>query len=224
MVASTSPTFAARIALLEDEHTNRGRSTFDEIEPLTTALGCRTLVFKQTAWRVTHPKQPDAADEALVVEALLRALRYHRYRFAANREDSYSILDGLTRNNRWRACLDSREKTYSLALLLIEIAVHKRDVAANGGVSALLDVMEPDVCVLMGAWLDQDTPEKIPTVNEMARYFFNDLWCDLHLSDDSLTAVALTRLILRETPPFLSGIMRTQFEPVGAPLPDMELA
>jgi hypothetical protein len=214
--------YAKHIARLEATHIER-RSAVGDMEELTHALGCRSLVFNRNAWRVSRPKTPLESDEPIVVDTLLKALRFHFHRFAPRNEDGHAILDGLCHNNRWRKCLESQDGTYYLALLLIELAVRKRGMAANGDPDALFEAMAPGVCKLLDAWRGtNDMRTSIPTADEMVRYFFHEIWCDLYLSKPTLTPLEMTRIILREAPPFLPGLMNTEFEAVAHSLPEIE--
>jgi hypothetical protein len=217
-------TYAEQIALLAVEYLSPN-FIVGNMSALANALGCRTLIQIGDSWRPTHPRQPDAADEDLVVDTLTKALRHNRNLVFSSSEDNHASLDGLAKNNRWRKCLDNKEDTYALAISLIELAVDQRNKLVYGRPTDLFDAMGPDIANVLNTWrATDDIWTCVPSADAMMRYFFSDVWCDLYLSDQTLTPFEVTKIVKLELPPFLPGIMNIEFETVEAMLPDLDLS
>jgi hypothetical protein len=182
------------------------------ISPLTTALGCRHVDLGEMTWRADSPVQPSFKDEALVSAILVQALRSHMcatvYRPP---EDGFAILDGLSRNERWRYCLRSIDDTYYLGALLAYMTIDKIE-----GCTSIF-------CGVVNAWLKPPTPwMSYPPAQVFITAMFGQAWPAIALQNDISRQWNIGSIILKERPPFVAGLSSAQDADLSTSLPGLE--
>jgi hypothetical protein len=175
--------------------------------PLAKAFGCRYLELDNGWYTLKQPSEPLPADEAVTRRMLIKAM--HAFLGSKNRnytDDGFSILDGLTKNNRWRECLSVMESTRDLAELVMDFALY------SNYKHQLRSPIASGVCALLNDWLQPAAPyDAMPTGAALARTFYGDVWANLLLNEDDPTDKwKIPDIVRNTTPPFLHGVAPAQ--------------
>lgn len=194
------------IAQLADTYITR-RTPSQSIAPLAAALGCRRINVGRGGWYHQSVKQPLPGFEPLVCQTLIDALRSHVCSSVPiASEDGLSILDGLSKNNRWRAALTNIDDAYCLAALLLNTTFDGDDVceALSRGI--------------VNAWLLTDAPfVEYPDLETLSAAFFGDPWTSLVIGEPSFFAWDVIDTVMAMRPPFVGSLVPCQA--IDGPLP-----
>jgi hypothetical protein len=192
-----------------------------DLEPLLSALGCRYSIVRSSVSSVCEPEQPLETDEPLVQKTLLEALHWY-CNVQGYALDGMSLLDGLLRRGRWKACLESTDDASRLAALLIEFLGALYAGANYTYADELRNRLLPDVCAMLNDWLRPEVEfRSTPTAALLLRHLFGDAWCALHLTGaDDYWKVKM--LVLVEQPPFLPGLLPAHLAVNAEELPELE--
>jgi hypothetical protein len=200
-----------------------GRHKRLPITYLLDALGCRHLAGTTDGYHFSSPCQPPVENEQLVRRTLVMALQTH-VEIDGLRDDGFSILDGLSRNERWRECLETMEDAYNLVLLLldfIEALSNPEPVVEKA--KFLCGVESGAVCILE-QWLSPLAPGAqgytLPTSKALCPALFGSAWCELVLGPPDANWND-RGMIYTHRPPFLPGLLPAHLEAADLPLPDM---
>jgi hypothetical protein len=188
---------------------------------LAQALGCRT---RKLLWSCNDdaPTQPDLIFEPLVVETLLTALRHH---IGSRNDDSNgeSILNGLLKNNRWRACLESIEDAYNFVFIVACSYTHfENDKNRKNKNELQAHNIEPlRKVVIKWFGLSEAEGEHMTTALFLERTF-GSLWCEFALAEDMLLG-DIVKIVSDVHPPFMPDVLPAHFQLVSQPLPSFEM-
>lgn len=203
-----------QLHLLEDPN---GKRSFSG---LAAALGCRNSAA-YNEWRVGALRQPPPRYESLLRKTLLHCLQWYVDDTLWMSDDALAILDGLTKQDRWRYCLADRDGAYKLALLLTVVAsVDSESTDTN---SMLKRAIEKPACALLNAWLRPKTPyTSIPPAESLVATMFGDAWFAMTLG--GVSVLQAPALINAMRPAFAPGLLPSELDVAAAPLPELECA
>jgi hypothetical protein len=197
--------------------------TFDEpgsLPDLARALGCCNHRYTRK-WVTDVPPQPNPVYEPLILQTLLTALRYHA---GARNDDSNgeSILNGLLRNNRWRACLESLDDAYKfVAVVACFYANFESGILNNNKNDLQSHNIEPLKKVIV-EWLGVSAAESEKMTKMLfLRQTFGNLWCEFALSEN-MPLWDILPIISAVRPPFVTGLLPAQLETAAQTLPCLE--
>jgi hypothetical protein len=183
--------------LLKKMLVSRAKARYHDMRPLLEALGCR----------MTHTSgaflAPSASDEVLVKDALLQVLRSGSG-MGISYGDSFSILDGLAQNDRWRDLLHSQESARSLvdAILVVpqfQFEFRNTDPSTPAVIIAL---------TILNGWLQPLVSfTSVPSYEALVRAFFGDAWCNIVADGLNMDPGPLRRLIASDAPPLLDSLL-----------------
>lgn len=207
--------------LVETHLTTRDPST--SIAPLTAALGCTFLGYQNQIFEVHKAEQPSLEYESLVAGTLVSALEAHATVVALYGDEdelapeTISILDGLSRNDRWRSCLQDEGRSYDLALALLLMSAESE---GSNLIGKLYAMTAPGVVNMLNDWLAPASPlTAIPPAGELARAFFGDVWCEIALVEGG--AEVIVPAIRLQRPPFKAGLLSIDMNVHAVPLPTL---
>jgi hypothetical protein len=157
------------------------------LHPLLSLLGCTTIQLgRDQVFMVNEPSQPEEVHETLVTSTLLATLNLH-IAGGVSINNGPALLNGLFKNNRWRACLDTVADANNLAMLLIA-----QSPALSGDFKVIprwepfLESGARSLYEIVNGWL---TPEpaftKETPLPVLACAMFGDIWYDLTFGDHS---------------------------------------
>lgn len=162
--------------------------------PLLYILGCRTAIYDpqshypdRVGQRVDALAPTGSDHEALITETLLTLLRLHAGNSPGyDPHSACSLLGGLYRNNRWRACLGTITAANNLAVLLLDAILTWRDFTAVHPIYLRgLPGFSP-IHAMLNAWVAPVQPFSEKTaMAEVACAIFGDAWYDLTFGDES---------------------------------------
>jgi hypothetical protein len=203
-----------QLHLRDDPNGRRPFSTF------AAALRCRNSAAYDE-WRVGALRQPPPRYEALLRKTLLHCLQWFVDDTLWMSNDALSILDGLSKQERWRHCLANPDSAYHFAMLVIVVAAV--DSEATDTNSMLKRAIDKPVCALLNEWLrPKNAYQSIPSAETLVCAMFGDAWSALTLGGvDPLQAPAL---ILRLRPAFAPGLLPSEVVAVAESLPELECA
>jgi hypothetical protein len=194
------------------------RRQYGPADNLFIALGCPILKVS-TNWSIVEHPQPGPEKEGVIQQALLRMLRVGDWHANKGWSEPFSILAGLTRNDRWRSCLDSVDDTYKFADLLLVA----QDVCAGLARTSAPDLVKEEINTVLQhslvGWLGFAWSAACPSIDDMARAMFGDAWCSFALSGD--IPGEERRLVRMERPPFMPGLLAVQTQNVAVTLPEL---
>jgi hypothetical protein len=185
-----SSTYASTVQALLDAYVTK-RTPEDSMAPLLSLLGCRNVSYLPNGIdkRFEEPAQPDAIHEELISGTLLKLLRLHMENGdGRDPHNAFAILDGLARNNRWRACLETLSVANDLAALLVDASLSLGGFTpdANSPIYALVEPCIPALYAMLNEWLEPVPAfSKTTLMTEVARAFFGNIWYDLTFGDKS---------------------------------------
>lgn len=198
-----------------------GRS--QSILPLLAKLGCRCLCSEGRTWSNEEFEQPDVVHENLVKNTLLEALIFKfEYPVGNTWFDQFALLDGLARNERWKACLHTAENAHMFAALLLDGAQLVQKLQKHPAHDLLAQSLIPSVCEILNTWLIPEVPfEVYPPAGVIAQNMFGDAWyCTVLNSEFGIRLTPKEVIAMR--PPFVQRLV--MYEPdLGLVLPGMGL-
>jgi hypothetical protein len=199
------------------EAEGNGQYIYIPLDDLTAKLGCRTVAHCQSVY-VTL--QPGLEYEDLVTASLLTALRISVSITTPDGENSRdSVMDGLLRNNRWRACLSTSDDAYCLVQLFVSFF---DNLQRDSGASTLRSSLTSDARDAIAQWvLPREMPNQMSAL-ETVRLVFGPAWCAVCLPEDA-TKWDINLLIRKERPPFMPGLLPVHLDHESLPLPVMSL-
>jgi hypothetical protein len=187
---------------------------------LMGALGCHSVWGEISKFNPVN-KQPPESQEPLVLDRFLCILRDT----AADpiNKSCMSLIDGLSRNNRWRACVLDNDLAHDLAFVLATATAAMGPLAGFRKNTIYKTVLAPAVCKMLNAWLaPSEAFKEPPTVSVLARAMFGDPWCAIN-GIDGCDAYEAADIIRASRPRFLVGLVPTQSgEDIAVELPTME--
>lgn len=220
--------YAERVAVLTKAYL--ARRSREPVTDLLSALGCCHLKPKFPFSHMVDPAQPPRSDESLVRRTLVAALRSHVEKDGV-RDDGFAILEGLSRNERWRECLSTTDDAYNLSLLLLDFISSVEIGETDSEKARFLVAVKPGACSIFYDWvgssgLGSDTPfgaPELPTCMQVCRALFGSAWCDLVLCPPGTKFWNDRGMISTHKPPFRPGLLPDHLDQHAAPLPDMDL-
>lgn len=206
MIGTSPPIrFATKIALLMETRIG-AEGFYPGIKSLAWQLGCRYAILG----RLDSPPRIEPLNEDPVRATLLRLLRTSSTRRLSDR---MAILDGLGTNDRWRACVDNEDDAYALAWLVTSIALEaSADTTAQ---------YANTFCTLLAGWTGVQFLS-YPSVDEVTRAMFGEVWCDMVLV--SLEPWEVCSFIASSRPALKPGLLAEHLLRTALMLPDLELA
>jgi hypothetical protein len=223
-------TYPLHIAALYQKHVT------DEapggIATLLSALGCQHIVHGNEIGRIHStdtlitPDQPAAEFEPLIRTTLVRTLHPHVNRAGpVGTADDLSLMDGLLRNNRWKACLQTRETAFDLGLLLLYFfEVHTNTVSGQ----RLFSNVGSLVSDVANAWLRPEISfvmyDDIRTASyQLALELFGEAWGTIALSETSNDPASIPMIIRTQRPAIMEYLLPPHLHQAPVPLPSLEI-
>jgi hypothetical protein len=210
-------TYAADIASLTDQYvTNNVGNT--SMTPLTAALGCTHVPYMGQVfrYRVKRPVQPPVDYDDVTTMALVTAM--HKLAATPGTSiifycDAYAVLSGLSKNERWRACVGRNADVHAFATLLAyfdpdcEAVFTTRSPQAKNACARLRHTIEPEVRALLNAWVQPSIPyKKVPPLRILTLALFGTAWCSIAISSSD-QPLDVARLIRSTQPPLVPALM-----------------
>jgi hypothetical protein len=215
-----TPTFERKLQFLLDCNRSETPSGFEmsEIYPL---LGCRYLAINRTPgsashWEVFEAAQPEEKYENVVTAALVDVMRVNEVTkpFA----EGFFILDGLSRQRRWRACLLTMDDAHDLSVLLAQYSVCSRK-SMSAPLPGMFLEMHPAILAVLNEWTTPETPyTDFPELSALACALYGNAWVDLCVPEKCETD-DFRRLVRSMRPPFLPGLVAA--DSAGYKLPEI---
>lgn len=207
-------------------------SNRDTLVVLLTTLGCRCVagMLGDNPRKIT-PEQPDAKHEKLVSGTLRRLICLQIssvYRIES--ENAFALLDGLSKNNRWKQCLDDEDTALKFATLVVDYF----DSIPNSFEGRLLRAtVSPDICAMLNAWLtpsdlfvtypDPEAPSiNDPKIISLVHALFGDVWCALFLNGRDDQAWEIPDIIRAQRPSLQPHLVAFECHQRAEPLPTLE--
>jgi hypothetical protein len=204
---------------------NEAASTMSIPAALTSTLGCATCLWSiKAGFKEYRTRQPAKAHEPTVVNTLVTLARFSHREKAPSHISSLAILEGFTRNNRWRSCTTSNSDAQALAHLLVAVAarIHVQKRFAKVALETQWwCVAEPVVCSLLNAWLNPDIKYvESPTLEALAPLLFGEDWARMvaAIADGEVTEGLIATL----RPPVQFKLLSGPQTPDTSVLPDLE--
>jgi hypothetical protein len=212
--------------LVKKSKKHHSRTPFEQgpTEKLLLALGCRCM---DTGRRecLSEVYSPPAEYEQLVRVTLKEALHrcFENNILTWESRDAIALLDGFTKNDRWRDCLEDVDSALELTRLLVAFT---HGVKAGGVFNSdvpLRYAVLPAACALLNTWLGRhEAFVGVFGAAEVARALFGDAWCDLALDSDA-ASVKVAKMITLHRPPFVHGLLPDGIETAAEDLPSLDL-
>jgi hypothetical protein len=202
---------------------------------LASILGCTTLQYAGSVntWRLSESEEPSPDDEALVRNTLFELLSDLRPHYTGT-EMRLAVLDGLGKRARWKSCLQSEIGTYLLAWNLINFPRAQDSTVSKEGGIRLRDATAPHACAILNEWLGSRTDTAPPcfepndlvalTPRDVACLLYGKAWCDIVTPINEEPLRDWSNLLFVQRPPFLPGLLPSQFETAAIALPSMYAA
>lgn len=221
-----TPAYAIRIDdLVRTYITERDPRSY--IVPLLSALGCRHLAEDDRGdWEACTPLQPPEIEEPVIASTLLLALGAHMRLVGSRKstltieDEGVAILDGLSRHNRWRACLNDPRAAYDLASVLM-LGEDKNETTS---VAKLASEVRPAAVEMLNAWVMPAVSFNVmPSSREVAEALFGGPWCAFALDSEDLSDEVIVEAFRTDRPPFRQGLVLgvTAAEAVSLPVLDV---
>lgn len=202
--------------------TNAGTANASSIRPLLHALGC--VDVEHMSGIPTSPAATDPLHEDLVTETLRLALRKMFDGSGWTYESiSIQLLDGLSKNNRWRLCLETIDDAYALASLLFVFSIELSVPRTASGERVLEQVIKPAACAMLTGWFQPEVPmTDVPVARDLAQMLFGEAWCYLVVENSFNSPSNIKHLMQAHRPPFLPRLLKGPAETVQPDLPSLE--
>jgi hypothetical protein len=185
---SGSSDYASTVRVLVDNYVS-GNIGEESFAPLLSLLGCRTVRYESDGveQRFDEPEQPDSEHEELVTKTLLTLLRKTMENNTGDDpHDAFSLLDGFARNNRWRACLETRTAANELAVLLLDASMTLGCFTDGSPIYALVLPGFSSLYAMLNEWVKPAQPFTEKTaMAEIACTLFGNVWYDLTFGSES---------------------------------------
>jgi hypothetical protein len=199
-----------------------------EATRLMHVLGCRHLSLRARRGHVSGsdglvvPPQPDNSQDELVGNLLRSALLNHTSG-SPLRDDGCAILDGLTKGDHWRVCLDSVDGAYALAYLLLDYSRYRLQIMPSDvSASALLvRSVEEGACRLLNDWLKpREVLRTVPSDHDLVSRLFGLAWYDFVFVPNAQFTSA-SKVVRAHKPPFLPALVGSAPSLGGLRLPNL---
>jgi hypothetical protein len=193
------------------------------IEPLTQALGCMTCVYVDDGWSLVDPPQPPEGSEAVVRNALSLAMRIPNVAFGKDCSSTFAVLDGLSKKQRWRMCLQNTDDAFTLATMLISYVCQRRNENLAYSVRQHRNAIEDSVLAIINEWAKpNDDFGCFSSREQLAHLLFGDVWCDLFLLGEKLDQYQFMDRIASLHPPIRLDLLPPELHPGIEVLPVLE--
>jgi hypothetical protein len=194
--------------------------------PLFAALGCTHLTHLPARQDVlVKPDQPEPMYEKLVTQTLIELMHFQlKHPSAITSENILTLLDGLLKENRWRACLQDMDTATDFAILLAYF--WNASMASGAGVDLLNSVI-PRVCEVLNEWVRPANPFKPfdggrPVTYDLASEIFGSTWCALALDGHNISIWSTALIIHEQRPPVLAKLLPSHLQPTAVALPSLD--
>jgi hypothetical protein len=224
--------FEKQLAALIEQHLTRRTENTEEsdLNPLLSMLGCRYVAEGRDGVKILFSPEIFLDEyESLIVPALIEALLSQARRPGGGApENCMAILDGLLKNERWRACLKSTDTAMALAIMLVDLMDAVPYSAAG---STLRDSVLPPFYGMLNEWLRPTAPfdpneprDMFKHMFKLVRAMFGDHWCDIALSgpEEMEKPWEVPGIIRATRPEFLPGLLPDVVIPIAATLPPLD--
>jgi hypothetical protein len=220
-ILSPNQTYEEKIAALVDQYITR-RAGGKSISRLASALGCSNVPLVSDKFEVDYPTQPGEQHEALVRRTLVHALHSHMAAETPFSEDLLAIIDGLSKNDRWRDCLNTEDDAYEFAMLMLYyVRAREKGYLSTRGMQ-LASSIWGSVWVILNDWLSlEDRFMTLPSTAALANAIFGAPWCDVVLSNVDDSTGPLLRIIQTTRPTFTKGLLPEYAQPTRVELPSL---
>lgn len=197
-----------------------GIRTDENLIGLAKLLGCYSVNLGIDT-ELSQPDQPSADDEKIVSDALRKMLSLYVSDEGGPDNIETTIIDGLSRHERWRACLDNRASAYAFAVIILRFFenglasraksyaehAHHRTVALTLN-EVLLEWLKPESDVVY-------------TRRSLASALFGEAWC-VYTVDTLGRRDSIAKVVESKRPPFVPGALRFDLDLLDENLPDMD--
>jgi hypothetical protein len=190
------------------------------ITTVAESLGCRCLRTTGGKWVIQELAQPKSSHERFVLESLLGALRSGIVIEGVMVGDTFALLDGLSKKDRWRSCLLNLDDAYALACTLMKFSLQTRLLGYAMDVST---TVAKSMVSTLNTWLRPIVPFDVqPSIETLTSAMFGEAWC--HIIDPVQMANGEVILLTQaHRPPFLPGLVAAQSDLPAAHLPELDL-
>lgn len=226
--------YELRVETAFDRHVSR-RPPHLSISPLTRALGCSHLTRDYDTFRPSiqvPEEQPSEKYEPLILVTLLLTLRQHILDLDQREQrsseypttawaDPFAIMSGLSKNQRWRACLDTAETTYDMVALLFHFAIMIDTLKPPEATPQQKAEAAEDGRVLLNDWLAPTYFETFPDAEHLARELFGEAWLILGSEDTQPGSYRFVDVILVTRPLLRNGLVPSETTSIDLTLPEM---
>lgn len=221
---------------LVETHLGNNRTRATRINDLSEHLGCRYLLIGGDL-EIRGLRQPAACHEPLVRAALLHYLRSQMRPTLPKMywEDELPLMDGLARNERWRACLENMDDAYHLAALFLRFSQtywRDGDKYSTGDKALLRSEIDAGAFNAFTQWVSPGTtPDRswgpgqwTPEPVLIASALFGAAWCNLAFTGSVVTVEEVETAMRLHRPPFQPGLVPAQVDAPALGLPDLTFA
>lgn len=227
--------YEQRIETAFDRHVNR-RPPHLSLCPLMLALGCSHLTRDPDTYRpyIQTPEQRDVKYEPLILRTLIATLRRHVADLDNRSEwspelttawaDPFSIMSGLSKNQRWRACLDSPETTYDLVALIFHFGSVLETLRPPEATPEQKIEASEDGRLLLNEWLAPTHFEVFPDATRLTLELFGEAWALLGSAGTEVGSYRFVDVILANRPTLRNGLVPNESAPVDLALPAMDIS
>jgi hypothetical protein len=188
----------------------------ESMSTLAKTLGCRCMITGET-WVIQDALESQPGHEQVITSALIEVIHSDIVCDLSMVEDSFALLDGLSKNDRWKTCLHNLGDAYEFAGVLLEFSFqaevyefrcpHKFQVVAGVALPILNTWLRPNF---------QLTTQ--PHVRPMVSAMFGEAWISLMDPADMEGGRAI-HAIREHRPPFLPNLLPAHLAAVAETLP-----
>lgn len=181
---------------------------------LFNALGVMHVDLHGT-WRLIQPLRPNALFSDLVLDTLVRAMRFVVSEDC--RAEPYaggaSVLSGIVSGTRSPDFFTTLDDAYYFVLLLLSCAKVYPYSWSSPAFNRLRNEVSCHAGAYLTQWLKPIVPfQKIPQGAVLAEALFGAAWCSLMLDTDRLDGWEVGLVIMHQRPPFLPGLLPAALE------------
>jgi hypothetical protein len=201
----------------------KNRPSLATFVPVAKLLGCQFLLSRFPDYELRAQEQPSYQHESVVREALVLLTSRHDSTVEDGLFIGLSILDGLLRHERWRACLTTPERARGLTMLVAGVfdVKNRPDYEKSKAKRTFLQGMTDETQEMLNAWLAPAGPAEVFSERSFASKLFGEPWCCIVF--DSLPKAMRFDLTIEATaPPFLPGLLDTTETYVALTLPSLD--
>jgi hypothetical protein len=177
-----------------------------DINGLAILLGCPYIGSHSDLFLQT-PEQPAEDCETVAHEAIMAMLYSFRSERTLAAQEDKLILSGLTRNDRWMACLASEDAAYAFSATMVHFLWRLQTSWGMSYAEQLhRDTVRSAVQTVLSQWLGPAETDSGYSSRGMASKLFGEPWC-MFVLDSLRDTDSRTSIILASRPAFAAGLL-----------------